>query len=67
MTLVVETLECSTFSSIYAITFVCVYELKLSDLINSYESLSGGIYNVGALWASKRLCVNNTYKKIANC
>ena len=55
MTLVVETLECSTFSSIYAITFVCVYELKLSDLINSYESLSSGIYNVGALWASKIL------------
>ena len=50
MTLVVE-----TFSTIYAITFVCVYELKLSDLINNYESLSSGIYNVGALWASKIL------------
>ena len=46
MTLVVETLEFSTFSTIYAITFVCVYELKLSELINTYESLSGGIYNV---------------------
>ena len=55
MTLVVETLEFSTFSTIYAITFVCVYELKLSDLINNYESLSSGIYNVGALWASKIL------------
>lgn len=65
MTLVVEILEFSTFSTIYAITFVCVYELKLSNLINTYESFSGGIYNVGALWASKRLCVNNTCKE--NC